>query len=98
MAEFSAVDGKPGPVEVWLTQTNMEITGQLVFEDESARVVHVESLSMRGAQRETTAWLIDLGYEPAGRWGTEYESERDGIEVVRRFRPGQGKEEEPAAR
>jgi hypothetical protein len=79
--------GASGPVEVWLTQRNIEITCMIVFEDESADNPSVESLSMRGAQREMTSYLLAHGYEPAGRWETETGEEGGGTETVRRFRP-----------
>ena len=59
------------PIEVWLRQPNIEITCTVVREDESTRSVEVDSLSLRGAQREITGWLIGLGYEPVGRWEAE---------------------------
>jgi hypothetical protein len=31
----------------------------------------IDSLSMRGAQREITGWLIKQGYKPDGRWAAE---------------------------
>jgi hypothetical protein len=71
-----------GPIEVWLNQTNMEIGCMIVHEDESTEAEGVEALSIRGAQREITGWLIDQGFKPAGRWETEAEGE-----VVRRFVP-----------
>jgi hypothetical protein len=75
-----------GPLEVWLSKRNINVNGRIVFEDESAIELPVRSLSMRGAQREVTAWLIRLGYEPAGRWSTE---EEHGFETMRQFRrPG----------
>jgi hypothetical protein len=79
-------DGGSGPVEVWLTQGNIAIDCRIVFEDESATEPAINSLSMRGAQREMTAWLIQQGYEPAGRWEAEVQGE-EGTETVRRFRP-----------
>ena len=50
-----------------------------------------DSISMRGAQREMTAWLISAGYEAVDRWRVEYSNgggEYDqAIETVRTFRP-----------
>jgi hypothetical protein len=71
------------PIEVWLSQPNIEITCRVVFEDESADELSVGSLSMRGAQREMTSWLIGQGYEPSGRWSDE---DGEGRETMRRFR------------
>ena len=47
----------------------------------------ITSRSMRGAQREVTADLINNGYSPIGRWHTEAEdSDREATETVRQFR------------
>jgi hypothetical protein len=86
-------NSKPGPIEVWLSQPNIEITCRIVREDETAAYPDVDSLSLRGAQREITAWLIGLGYAPVGRWETEgrYDEVAGGVEetpeCVRRFKP-----------
>ena len=83
------LSGKPGPIEVWLSQGNMEVTCRAVHEDESTSYRDVDSLSMRGAQREITGWLISRGYEPAGRWEAEVSDPQVGVqESVRRFKPG----------
>lgn len=74
------------PIEVWLSQSNIEITCTVVHEDESTEVLPVESLSLRGAQREITGYLIREGYEPAGRWEIEIATEDEGAESVRLFR------------
>jgi hypothetical protein len=87
---------KPGPIEVWLSQPNIEITCTIVREDETTRGADIGSLSMRGAQREITGWLIGLGYEPAGRWqdARDLDAGRPeawtdpATEVMRQFRPG----------
>ena len=78
--------GTNGPIEVWLRQGNLEITGTQVSEDESTQELGIESLSMRGAQREITGFYIKMGYTPAGRWETEAD-DGDTIECVRRFKP-----------
>jgi hypothetical protein len=80
-------DTKPSPIEIWLRQNNMTITCMVVREDETTYELDVESMSMRGAQREITGWLIADGYEPVGRWQAE-ESDTTGeaIESVRRFK------------
>jgi hypothetical protein len=75
------------PIEVWLTKKNIEVTCRVVFEDESDSELDVDSLSMRGAQREITAWLIREGYDPAGRWEVTAADEDGTIEAVRHFRP-----------
>ena len=77
---------KTQPIEVWLSQRNFEVTGRVVYESERTDHLRIESLSMRGAQREVTGFLIEQGYAPAGRW--EIEPVRDGDqETSRRFRP-----------
>jgi hypothetical protein len=45
---------KPSPIEVWLTQKNMAVTCRVIREDESSYELDIDSLSMRGAQREIT--------------------------------------------
>src|SRR5260370_2130175 len=80
------LDQNASPVEVWLSKRNLNITCRVVYDNEAVSEVPVRSLSMRGAQREITGWLIDQGYEPVGRWSTE---EEHGFETMRRFRrPG----------
>ena len=81
----------PSPIEVWLSQTNMEITGTVVLEDESTSTLEVNSLSMRGAQREMTGYLIAHGYTPVGRWEVEADSDngyggKDTVETSRKFK------------
>lgn len=78
---------KRSPIEVWLTQQNMTVTCNVVHEDESTHSYPVDSLSMRGAQREMTGYFIRQGYEPVGRW--EYEVQADdgeAAETMRRFK------------
>jgi len=54
-------------------------------EDESATELDADSLSMRGAQREITAWFKSHGYEPAGRREVEYSDASDGSEETYRL-------------
>jgi hypothetical protein len=78
-------DTKPSsPIEVWLTQKNLEITCLEVHEDETTEERDVDSLSMRGAQREKTGWYISRGYVPVGRWEA---TEAGQAETYRRFKP-----------
>lgn len=70
------------PIEVWLSQPNISIECNVVYDDESTSSHDVTSLSMRGAQREITGFLIGEGYKPFGRW--EYE-DGDGKECSRKF-------------
>jgi hypothetical protein len=72
-----------GPVEVWLQKLRVSVACRIVRDDESDKEEPVESLSLRGAQREITGNLIAWGYAPAGRWETVAEGE-----CVRKFRPG----------
>jgi hypothetical protein len=58
-----------GPAcEVWLSQVNMKVTCRVVREDESTAELDIDSLSLRGAEREITGALINEGYKPTGRW------------------------------
>jgi hypothetical protein len=77
------------PIEVWLRQRRMQITCQIVHEDESVDdSLGVDSLSMRGAQREVTGRLIKDGYEPTGRWDGDSDPENGTTtECSRWFRP-----------
>jgi hypothetical protein len=77
------LDQNRKPIEVWLTQDNLEMSCRIVFNDETITEPDVRSVSMRGAQREVTGWLISQGYEPAGRWQLEDEY---GFEAMRLFR------------
>lgn len=75
------------PIEVWLTQANLQVTCRVISEDETATEYVVDSLSMRGAQREMTSFFIGRGYKPAGRWEAEaVDDEGTTLESVRRFR------------
>jgi len=88
---LNAAKGGPRrpPVEVWLLEAKpgFRIACNVVHEDESADHPDIDSLSMRGAQREITSYLISQGYEPVGRWEV---TARDGAggttESMRRFR------------
>jgi hypothetical protein len=71
-----------GPIEVWLSQTNMQVRCWYVREDESTAELDVDSLSLRGAEREVTGVLISEGFKPVGRWAEEADGE-----VMRRFVP-----------
>ena len=87
---MTTVQEKAGPIEVWLTQQNMTVTCRVAHEDESTEELRIDSLSMRGAQREITGWLIKQGYKPDGRWVTEEEADHVDYgpsETWRRFKP-----------
>jgi hypothetical protein len=79
---------KAQPIEVWLTQPHLEVTCRIVYEDERTDALPVGSLSMRGAQREVTGFLINKGYTPVGRWEIERDSDGVATETSRRFKPG----------
>jgi hypothetical protein len=86
-AQEEATMVKPdGPIEVWLSQKNMRVICTVVHEDERTEQLDVDALSIRGAEREITGWLIEQGFKPAGRWRTEDES-GDEREVSRQFVP-----------
>jgi hypothetical protein len=92
MTEFNPLNKKPGPIEVWLTKRNIEVTCRVIFEDETAEELSIDSASLRGAQREITAYLIGRGYMPVGRWewetGEEYDTDGHDLgECSRTFRP-----------
>jgi hypothetical protein len=64
------------------------VTCTVVREDESTDSLDVDSLSMRGAMREITGYLLSQGYKPNGRWSAEVMSkEGDTLEAVRAFKP-----------
>lgn len=79
-------NSKAGPVEVWLSQQNLAINCTVVHEDESTDALDIESLSMRGAQREITGYFIGRGYKPDGRWEATAADRGDVLESMRRFR------------
>jgi hypothetical protein len=84
----TTVETTTKPIEVLLSRPHLEVTCRIVFPDGTAIAVGVDALSLRGAQQEMTAWLIERGYEPAGRWSTQYESERRAARTFRRQDPG----------
>jgi hypothetical protein len=88
MAKPSIYSNPPAsPIEVWLSQANIGIACNVVHEDESTEHLEADSLSMRGAQREITGHLIELGYQPAGRWGIEERGPKaEPAETSRKFR------------
>jgi hypothetical protein len=76
------------PLQAILSRKNIEITCTLVFEDESVSYPGVDSVSVRGAQREVTGMLVKHGYTPVGRWSEGDEDEDGYREWVRAFKPG----------
>ncbi len=95
MSNTKVEEAKRNRFEVWLTKaSDFRITCREVYEDESTSDWDkdaVESVSMRGAQREVTGYYLDKGYEPVDRWVAE-EVARSGrlegevIESFRQFR------------
>jgi hypothetical protein len=81
----------PSPIEVWLSHANMGITCTVVLEDERTSTLDVNSLSIRGAQREITGYLIAHGYAPVGSWEVQADSDdgyggKDAVETSRKFK------------
>lgn len=76
------------PVEVWLRRSgNLALDCTVFFDDESSHELDVDSLSMRGAQREMTGYLLRQGYAPAGRWDVEArDPDGDVLESSRKFK------------
>jgi hypothetical protein len=78
---------KRTPIEVWLRQANIAVTCTVACEDETTYTLDVDSMSLRGAQREITGYLISDGYAPVGRWEWTAEGSEDWVECTRTFRP-----------
>jgi hypothetical protein len=81
-----------GPIEVFLSQRNMQVYCTVAYEDEHTETLDVDALSIRGAQREITGRLIAQGYKPAGRWSIEQaeftpEGDERTVETSRQFVP-----------
>lgn len=83
---MNKLEEEAGPIEVWLRQQNILISCMIVYEDETTTEYDVDSLSMRGAQREVTGWLIREGYTPDGRWSIETPGQYEPLETWRRFK------------
>jgi hypothetical protein len=77
-----------GPIEVWLSQKNLEVTCTVVHETKRTDTLNVKSLSMRGAQREITGYLIKQGYQPVDRWSSET-TDSGAMRTNRRFKARQ---------
>ncbi len=81
---------KVGPIEVWLTLRDggFGVNCMVVRDDESTTQLDIDSLTMRGAEREITGWLLGNGYKAAGRWETMKEDrDENDLEAMRRFAP-----------
>jgi hypothetical protein len=81
---MTSTTDRPSPIEVWLRKANIQVTCTVVREDESTQELSVDSLSMRGAEREMTGHFIRQGYTPVGRWETT--AGNGVLEVMRIFK------------
>ena len=71
-------------IEIKLSQHNMSIQCTAKMQELEMNMGNMTALSMRGAQREITGWLLKVGYVPASRW-TQYTTDT-AIETTRYFR------------
>ena len=76
------------PIEVWLTEKDFGVGCRIVADTEPGITSpNIDSVSMRGAQREVSMYLAGHGYRPVGRWKTEAENEKgNSIETSRQFK------------
>jgi len=74
--DVTTVETTTKPIEVRLSRPQLEITCRIVLPDGTAIAVGIDALSLRGAQREMTAWLVEQGCEPVGPWSTQDEDDR----------------------
>jgi hypothetical protein len=81
--DVTSVETTTKPIEVWLSRPHLEITCRIIFSDGTAIAVGVDALSILGAQHEMTAWLTEQGFEPAGRWSTRDENDRQAARTFR---------------
>jgi hypothetical protein len=86
--DVTSVETTTKPIEVWLSRPHLEVTCRIVFSDGTAIAVGVDAPSILGAQHEMTAWLLEQGYEPAGRWSTRDEHDRRAARTFRCEDPG----------
>jgi len=86
--DVTSVETTTKPIEVWLSRPHLEVTCRIVFPEGTAIAVGVDALSIRGAQHEITAWLIEQGYEPAGRWSTQDQNDRQASRTFHRLGDG----------
>jgi len=71
-------------IEIKLSQRNMSIQCTAKVQKLEMNMGNMTALSMRGAQREITGWLLKVGYVPASRW-TQYTTDVT-VEATRYFR------------
>lgn len=75
-------------VEIWLRLDGLRVVCNIVNADESTYRREIDSLSLRGAQREITGYLIGYGYRPEDGWTVEAVGESGvAAEPWRRFNP-----------
>jgi hypothetical protein len=66
----------------------LRVVCNIVNADESTYRREIDSLSLRGAQREITGYLIGYGYRPEDGWTVEAVGESGvAAEAWRRFNP-----------
>jgi hypothetical protein len=82
--DVTTVETTTKPIEIWLSRPHLEVTCRIVFPDGTVIAVGVDALSLRGAPREMTVWLIEQGYEPAGYWSTQNENDSRAARLFRR--------------
>lgn len=83
MAKTKSVKSAEG-VEVIITRKGMSVRAVMHGPADRVSELDVDTLSMRGTQRDLTAGLIRGGYKPLGRWETLAETD-DGEEAARLF-------------
>lgn len=73
-------------VELIITRRGLDMAARRVNVDETVEELTVDTLSVRGAQREMTGWMISQGYKPLGRWETLQDDEQgEYVETSRTF-------------
>lgn len=72
-------------VEIIITRKGMRISADEFDAEEVGVSLDVNSLSVRGAQREVTAEKLAAGFRPLGRWETLAEDGDDYVETARLF-------------
>ena len=75
-------------VEIWLRLDGLRVVCNIVNADESTYRREIDSLSLRGAQREVSGFLVGNGYRPEHDWTVEAVGESGvAAEAWRRFNP-----------
>lgn len=55
-------------IKVWVIQNRFHITAFEETESGRRSEINVQSINLRGAQRELTSWYKSVGWGPIGRW------------------------------